>query len=160
VPSEDLDSKLREIAASYKRLQAQLQHFLSEDSTVMALRREASQALEAGDFAQVETLLYQAQERDLLAIEEQQVSLKKRQLSAAATSAKLGALKYIQLAYAAAATHYRHAATVVPRDETITQAKYLNLEGEAWFAAGEYAKAKSSWEQALVGLDHRVGHLV
>src|SRR5882724_3655573 len=44
VPPEDLDSKLREVAASYKRLQAQLQQFLSEDPTVTALRREASQA--------------------------------------------------------------------------------------------------------------------
>jgi hypothetical protein len=78
VPPEDLDSKLREVAASYKRLQAQLQQFLSEDPAVMALRREASQALETGDFAQVETLLRQAHERDLHAIQEQQASLKKR----------------------------------------------------------------------------------
>ena len=40
VPPEDLDSKLREVAAAYKRLQAQLQQFLSEDPAVMALRQE------------------------------------------------------------------------------------------------------------------------
>jgi len=131
VPPEDLDSKLREIAASYKRLQAQLQQFLSEDPTVMTLRREAGQALETGDFAQVETLLRQAQECDLRAIQEQQASLHTRQLSAAATSAELGALKNIQLSYAAAATHYRHAAAVVPQDEALTQAAYLNAEGTA-----------------------------
>ena len=126
VPPEDLDSKLREVAASYKRLQNQLQQFLSEDPTVMALRREAREAFETGDFAQVETRLRQAQERDLHAIQEQQASLKKRQLSAAAISAELGALKNLQLAYTAAANHYRDAAAVVPQDEAITQAEYLN----------------------------------
>jgi hypothetical protein len=72
VPPEDLDSKLREFAVSYKQLQAQLQQFLSEGPTVIALRREASQALETGDFAQAETLLRRAQGRDLHAIQEQQ----------------------------------------------------------------------------------------
>ena len=115
----------------------------------MALRQEASQALEAGDFAQVETLLRQAQERDLHAIQEQQASLKKRQLSAAATSAELGALKNIQLSYAAAATHYRHAAAVVPQEEALTQAAYLNAEGVAWMAAGQYADAQPPLEHAL-----------
>ena len=132
VPPEDLDSKLREGAAAYKRLQAQLQQFLSEDSTVVALRQEARQTLETGDFVQVETLLRQAQERDLHAIQEQQVSLHKRQLSAATTSAELGVLKNIQLSYAAAATHYRQAAAVVPQDEALTQAGYLNAEGLVW----------------------------
>jgi hypothetical protein len=42
VPPEDLDSKLRQLAVSYKQLQAQLQLFLSEDLTVMALRGKPS----------------------------------------------------------------------------------------------------------------------
>ena len=150
VPPEDLDSKLREVAAAYKRLQAQLQQFLSEDPTVMALRQEARQALETGNFAQVETLLRQAQERDLHAIQEQQVSLYKRQLSAAATSAELGALKNIQLSYVAAATHYRQAVAIVPKDEALTQAEYLNAEGIAWKNAGRYAEAQLPLEHALI----------
>jgi tetratricopeptide (TPR) repeat protein len=157
VPPEDLDSKLREIAASYTRLQAQLQQFLSEDPTVIALRREASQALEAGDFAQVETLLRQAYERDRQAIQEQQVSLKKRQLSAAATRAELGALKNLQLAYADAATQYRDAAAVVPQEEALTQAEYLNEEGRAWQAAGQYADAQPPLEHALALREKALG---
>jgi hypothetical protein len=62
VPLEDLDSKLREIAASYKQLQAQLQRLLPEDPAVMGLKRDASNALEAADFARVEQLLNQASE--------------------------------------------------------------------------------------------------
>ena len=160
VAPEDLDSKLREVATSYKQLQTQLQQFRSEDPAVVALRRDASQALETGDFAQVETLLRHAQERDLHAIQEQQASLKKRQLSAAATSAELGALKNLQLSYAAAATYYRQAAAVIPHEEALTQAEYLNEEGMAWYAAGQYVDAQTPLEHTLalrekiLGLEH------
>jgi hypothetical protein len=149
VPLENLDSTLRKIATSYKELYAQLQRFTSEDHEVMVLRQQARQALEAGDFARVETLLDQAQARDLQAIQAQQTSLKQRQLSAAATSAELGALKNIQLSYAASATQYRQAARVVPQDEALTQAAYLNAEGSAWIAAGQYAEAQPPLEHAL-----------
>ncbi len=149
VPPEDLDKKLREIATSYKELRRQLEQFLPEDPTVMALLRDATQALEAGDFTQVEILLSQAQARDLQAIQEQQASLKKRQLSAANTSAHLGKLKYIQLRYEEAAKHYQDAAALVPQEEAITQAAYLNNEGLAWMAAGQYAKAQPPLERAL-----------
>ena len=114
VPPEDLDSTMRKIAASYKELHARLQHFTSEDPEVMGLRQQARQALETGDFALVDTLLRQAEERDLYAIQEQHASLKQRQLSAAATSAERGALKNIELSYAAAASHYRQAVQTGP----------------------------------------------
>lgn len=160
IPLEDLDSKLRESATLHKQLQAQLQRLLPDDPAVMALREEARQALEAGNFAQVETLLRQAQERDLQAIQEQQSSLGKRQLSAAATSAELGALKRIQRSYAEGAIHYRQAATVVPRDEVLTQAGYLYDEGAAWIDAGQYSTAQPPLKHALairekvLGPDH------
>ena len=134
---------------SYKELYAQLQRFTSEDPEVIGAYQQARQALEAGDFAQVETLLHQAQARDLQAIQAQQTSLKQRQLSAAATSAELGALKNIQLSYAASATQYRQAARLVPQDEALTQAAYLNAEGSAWIAAGQYAEAQPPLEYAL-----------
>ena len=92
VPPEDLDSTLRKIAASYRQLQAQ-PSFTSEDPEVMGLRQQAKQVLETGDFTQVETLLRQAHARDLRAIQEQEGLLKKRQFSAAATSAELGELR-------------------------------------------------------------------
>ena len=94
-------------------------------------------------------MLHQAQERDLHAIQEQQASLKKRQLSAAATSAELGALKNLQLSYATAATYYRQAAAVVPQEEALTQAEYLNAEGMAWYAAGQYVDAQTPLEHTL-----------
>ena len=65
VPSEALDSKLRQIAKTYKELQGKLEGFSSDDPSIVALKQEARQALEAGDFARVEQLLNQASDRML-----------------------------------------------------------------------------------------------
>jgi len=65
VPREDLDSTLRDITKRYKELQDKLRTFTSDDPTVVALKRDASEALEAGDFAQAEKLLNEASQRDL-----------------------------------------------------------------------------------------------
>ena len=49
VPLEDLDHTLRQIATSYKDLQAELQSFTSDDPAVVALKQQARTALEAGE---------------------------------------------------------------------------------------------------------------
>jgi hypothetical protein len=114
VPLEDPDSKLREIAASYKQLQAQLQRLLPEDPAVMGLKRDASNTLEAADFARVEQLLNQASETDAEAAKQLQGTATKPLLSAATSKAEIGTLKMIQLAYRDAATYFRQAADLVP----------------------------------------------
>jgi hypothetical protein len=63
VPSEDLDRTLRDIAKRYKDLQEQLRTFTSDDPAVVALKRDAIKALEAGNFAQVETLLNEGESK-------------------------------------------------------------------------------------------------
>jgi lysozyme len=73
-PLENLDSKVREVAATYKRLNSQLQHFVSKDHATMPLRHEARKALQIGDFTQVESLLKQARGRDPQAIQEPRMS--------------------------------------------------------------------------------------
>jgi hypothetical protein len=52
VPPEDLEHTLRQIATSYKDLHARLQHFTSDDPAVTALKQQARNAVEAGEFAQ------------------------------------------------------------------------------------------------------------
>ena len=66
-------------------------------------------------------------------------------------------MKHLQLAYAAAATQYRQAAAVVPQEEALTQATYLNAEGAAWAAAGQYADAQSPIEHALALWEKALG---
>ena len=163
IPPEDLDSTLRTIAERYKALDEKLKTFASNDSTVQALKEQARQALEAGKFDRAEQLLNEASEKDLQAIQQIQQSteeleaiiqknkaiVRKRLLSAAASKAENGDLKYTQLAYMEAAAYYRQAAELVPTDEQSILAEYLNKEGVAWFNAGHYAKAQTPLERTV-----------
>src|ERR1700687_6235811 len=103
-PREDLDHTLREIAKRYNELREQLLQFSSDDPAVNQLRRQAAAALEAGEFEQAEVLLNRARDRDLEAAKQLQEVAQKRLLSAAASAAANGDLKYTQLAYVEAAS--------------------------------------------------------
>ncbi len=70
VSLEDLDSKLRKVAAEYKRLQECLTGFISEDPDVRSLRKQAKQDLESGDIDNSEKLLLEVKKKDENAIEE------------------------------------------------------------------------------------------
>ena len=149
VPPEDLDSTLRTIAERYEALDQKLATFTSDDPTIQSLKEQARKALEEGNFERAEQLLNEASARDLQAAREMQSMANKRLLSAAASKAENGDLKYTQLAYAEAAAYYQQAAKLVPTDEQSILAEYLNLEGLLWLDAGQYAKARTPLERAL-----------
>jgi hypothetical protein len=97
----------------------------------MGLKRDASNALEAADFARVEQLLNQASETDAEAAKQLQGTATKPLLSAATSKAEIGTLKMIQLAYRDAATYFRQAADLVPQGAPLTRADHLNDLGTA-----------------------------
>jgi len=167
VPLDDLDAKLREIAAHYKTLLSSVRALSSDDPEVTQLRNEAEIALKAGEFARAEDLLNEASAKDIAAIQalaEQQARLqvarKQRQLSAASAKAANGDLKDTQLAYVEAAAYYRQAMELLPDDEPRALARYLNEQGMALYSAGHYTEARPSLENALaiyekiLGPDH------
>src|SRR6187431_928450 len=60
VPTEDLDDKLREIAARHQSLLRQLESVPGADPQVDALKQSAVAAIAAGDYARAQALLDQA----------------------------------------------------------------------------------------------------
>ena len=149
VPPEYLDSTLRQIAKHYQELRARVRMISPADPKVALLRDTADAALEKGEFEQAEALLNQATALDLKAVKGMQKMTKQRLLSAANSRAANGDLKNTQLAYVEAAEYYQQAAELVPADEQSILAEYLNKEGNAWFEAGQYAKAQTPLEGAL-----------
>ncbi len=70
-------------------------------------------------------------------------------LSAAASKAKAGDVKYIQAAYQDSAACYQQAAALVPPEEPAILAGYLNKQGLALLAEGELVQAQAILERAL-----------
>ena len=126
IPRDDLDAKLREIAATHKELLARLATVQSEDPKVQRLKQEAGQAIEAGEYGKAEDLLSQAEALDLKAIEEMEKTAKQRRISAAATNAEQAELQRVQLRYAKAAEYWQKAAALLPEGEKKGRAYYLN----------------------------------
>ncbi|WYD80677.1 MAG: hypothetical protein V8K32_15350 [Candidatus Electrothrix gigas] len=63
VPRNDLDAKLREIAAAHKELLAQVEAIQSKDPEVLRLKDEAKQAVETGRYANAMRLLKKMKEQ-------------------------------------------------------------------------------------------------
>jgi tetratricopeptide (TPR) repeat protein len=157
VAPEDLDHTLREIAKRYNDLQQKLQLLSSDDPVVDELRQQAKAALEAVKFEEAEALLNQACDRDLEAARQLEEVAQKRFLSAAASKAANGDLKYTQLAYAEAAVYYRQAAELVPNSAQAVLADYLSRSGRALDEAGDYRNAQGPIARALAILEQALG---
>ncbi|XCN73680.1 MAG: tetratricopeptide repeat protein [Candidatus Electrothrix aestuarii] len=149
IPRDDLDAKLREIAATHKDLLTRLATVQSEDPEVQRLKQEAKQAIEAGEYDKAEELLNQAEALDLKAIEKMEKTAKQRRISAATTNAEQAKLQEVQLRYAKAAEYWQKAAALLPEGENKDQAYYLGEAGYDLLRISRYSEALRMYEQGL-----------
>ena len=149
VAIEDLDAKLREIAAQHLTLLKQVETLSGEDPQVASIKKEAVAAIGAGDYPRAQALLEQAFDADLVAARKAQDTANRRYVTAAKTKADLGQLKLSQLQYEAAAREFQAAADLVPASEPLIRAQYLAAGGEAAYSAGIYPRAESALTEAL-----------
>ena len=149
VAVEDLDTKLREIAARHLTLLKQVETLSGEDPQVASLKKEAVAAIGVGDYARAQALLEQAFDADLVAARKAQDATNRRFVTAAKTKADLGQLKLSQLQYEAASREFQAAADLVPAGELLVRARYLAECGMAALEAGIYPRAESALTEAL-----------
>lgn len=149
VPAEDLDNTLRKIAHEYKELQNKLLTFTSEEPEIVSLKRQASEALQRGEFQIAESFLNQASERGVRSAQQMATVRDELLLGAAASKAENAELKKSQLAYTDAAEYYRQAIQLVPEAKPEDLANYLNLLGETLINAGEYSQSEDPLKKAL-----------
>ncbi|XOF34999.1 MAG: tetratricopeptide repeat protein [Candidatus Electrothrix sp. YB6] len=149
VPRSDLDSRLREIAATHKELLTRLETVKSHDPEVVRLKKEARQAIKAGNYAKAEELLNQAEDRDLKAIEELEQAAKQRRISAAETNADQARLQEMQLRYAKAAEYWQKVASLLPQDSKKERAYCLNPAGYDLFLIARWNEAMPLYENSL-----------
>src|SRR5262245_47071803 len=141
VATEDLDAKLREVAARHVTLLKQAEASADDDPQVATIKKEAVAAIGAGDYARAEGLLRRAFDADVAVARRAQDVANKRLLTAARTRADLGQLHLTQLRYAAAAEDFQEAANLVPAGEALVRSGYLNSAGLAARRAANYPLA-------------------
>jgi tetratricopeptide (TPR) repeat protein len=149
VPTEQLDAKLRQIAAQHVTLLRQAQSSTDDDPRVAAIKRDAVTAVKAGDYPRAKELLQRAFNADLAVARQVQEAANKRYLTAAKTKADLGELELAQLHYAVAAQDFQEAADLVPGSEPLTRASYLNGVGLAALNAANFPLAGTALAKAL-----------
>ncbi len=149
VPTEDLDAKLREVAARHLTLLKQVEIVPGADPQLDALKKSAVAAIGAGDYARAQALLEQAFDADLVAARKALDTANQRYVTAAQTKADLGQLKLSQLQYEAAAREFQTAADLVPASEPLIRARYLAAGGGAALSAGIYPLAETALTEAL-----------
>src|SRR5215831_6205393 len=156
VATEDLDAKLREVAARHLTLLRQTEGSADDDPQVAAIKKEAVAAIGTGDYARAESLLRRAFDADLAtARRAQEAATKaleianKRFLTAAKTRADMGELDLTQLRYADAAEDFQAAADLVPAGEPLVRSRYLVRFAAAAYSAGDYPLAGPALTEAL-----------
>src|SRR5262245_12055503 len=102
VATEDLDAKLREIAARHITLVKQVEPAAGDDPQVAVIKQQAAAAISAGDYGRAQALLQAAFDADLAAACRARDAAIKRLLAAAKTRADMGELRISQFQYAAA----------------------------------------------------------
>jgi tetratricopeptide (TPR) repeat protein len=146
VPLHDLDSKLREIATQHKELLARLESVQSADPQVRALKEQAEQAIERGDYAQAEELLEDVANQHSIA--------------AAETYAELASLQRLQWHYEKAAAYWQKAAVLLPEEEKEGRANCMGKAGYDLYNIAGYTEALLLLEQSLAiyrEIGNRVG---
>ena len=98
VPVEDLDAKLREIAARHLTLLKQIESVPGVDPQLDALKKSAVAAIGAGDYARAQALLEQAFDADLVAARKALDTANQRYVAAAMTKADSGSTQIIPTA--------------------------------------------------------------
>jgi tetratricopeptide (TPR) repeat protein len=157
VPTEDLDAKLREVAAQHLTLLKQAEVSPGDDPQVAAMKKQALAAIDTGDYGRAEGLLQRADDVDLAAARRTQDAANKLYLAAAKTRANIAQLKLTQLRYAAAAEDFQEAANRVPSGELLVRSAYLNSLGEAALSAGSIPLASTALTEALTIRERLLG---
>jgi len=157
VGADELDAKLREIAAQHKDLLERIATIPDVDERANTLRDEAEAAITEGRYDDADDILHDAESQDLQAIAELEDQLHSRKMAVAASAYARGDLAISRFKYQNAANHFLRAAEHTPQSEPRTQIEALNMAGWALYEAAEFQRAEPAYAQALTCAKAQLG---
>ena len=146
IPIADWETKLSEVAESFRELKRKLSEIQTSDEAIINLKNQAETAIDSGRFAEARRLLDQAEQ---LAMDSH---VENRLITAAEIGATKGALARTQLDYPAVGEAYESAAhkmAALGEKHHVKWSEYLAWAGRGFGDAGLYKRAVSVSEKAL-----------
>jgi tetratricopeptide (TPR) repeat protein len=160
IPCAEWGAKLPEIAFRHKELLLRFEAVTSDDPQVQALKEQAKQAIDNGEYDRADALLNQAKERDRAAVSkmkanlaEQQAALEKRQLSEVESCVDQAGLQRLQYRYEKSAQYWQEAAAALPEGYEWERAEYIGAAGYDLYCIAYYAEANGNGRSILVRQD-------
>ena len=148
VGQDDLDAKLREIAARHKKLMERIAAIPDVDQRSNDLRDAAKAAIADGRYDDADAILHDAESQDLQATAELEDQLRTRKMAAAASAYARGELAATRFKYQDAASHFLRAASHYPDNAHKHRIEALNFAGRAFYEAAAFKLAEDAYEQA------------
>jgi len=146
VPIADWEIKLTEIGKSFRELKAKLAEIQTSDKAIIALKDQANEAIDLGQFEQARKLLDQAEQKAMDSYVEN------RLLTAAEIAASKGALANTLLKYLEMGEEYESAADKIGAlgdKYHEKRSEYLDGAGSGYEEAGLYKRSEPFLEKAL-----------
>jgi len=147
---ESLSQQADRIAELQRRLDALTG---DADATGAALFAQARAALDAGRLSDADSLLAQAAERDLAAMQQADAEAERRRLRAGETIASRGQVAFVQADYLVAAEHYTRAASVAPQAAVEPRWRYTMWLGSALHERSLLFGEPEPLQQAIVAYE-------
>ncbi|MEK6735096.1 MAG: tetratricopeptide repeat protein, partial [Pseudomonadota bacterium] len=150
VPAAELDNALRKLAARHKELEERVKQLDSEDPEVIALQKQAREAIINAQYEQAEDLLDKAIELDNSAAEKVNAVYLKRKRSAAENMALKAETLHTRFAWDDAIKAYQQAISFAGEARAEERmAEYQNSLGRVCHDNGQYTEAVIYFELAL-----------
>ncbi len=157
VSAKERDSQMRAFAERFREMRQNLRDLMPGDKELDADVEQVRDALDAGDFDRMFTLLTSIGDKENADGLQKRSAALKHLVAAAIAKSVAGDLQMSRLEYQSAADNFRQAVEALPPFQEDLHAEYLNKYGTASYQAGHHETAIAAFERALQILEKRLG---
>lgn len=148
IPPEQLDTKLEKMLSREQETLERLEATANVDADTDQLRKEAEEAIRAGDTDKAMNRLHQAETRDTQAAVGLDDEADDRRRAASQSAFAQGDLAFNRLDYTAAANHFERAAGLLPVADALGRGEALNRVGLVFLEIAKYPEAEITLNEA------------
>ncbi|WP_162894749.1 tetratricopeptide repeat protein [Rhizobium terrae] len=148
VPTNELVTKLVQIAMAYRSMQQRLDQLTSDDGEIESLKEQARREIAQKRYDKAEAILADAEDRLLSKLDAAEREVLRKGQDAADTRAVRAELQRVRLDYVGSLASWREASRLAVRYESDKSAEYLTQYGVTAAEASDWRAASAALTQA------------